>query len=176
MSEIDNKNLEQPGVETPEENNNQQYIDAIRELQSNTVSKDKYNKLVEENKNLLNSLVNGDIVAAAAPEQPKKSIEELRNELFRPKKELNNLQYIEKALELRERVLEETGEDCFVSQGHNITPTEDSYKAAQKIADIYQECIDYANGDSAIFTNELMRRVADNPLANKNINRTKNRR
>ena len=50
-------------------NENQQYIDAIRDLKANTVSKDRYNKLMEENKNLLNSLVNGESVATAAPTQ-----------------------------------------------------------------------------------------------------------
>ena len=50
-------------------NENQQYIDAIRDLKANSVSKDRYNKLMEENKNLLNSLVNGEVVATAAPAQ-----------------------------------------------------------------------------------------------------------
>ena len=55
--------------ETTQQNENQQYIDAIRDLKANTVSKDRYNKLMEENKNLLNSLVNGESVATAAPAQ-----------------------------------------------------------------------------------------------------------
>lgn len=146
---------------------NQQYIDAIRELKATTVSKDQYEKLANENRTLLNSLVNGEQLAAAETPQEKKSLDELRNELFRPKKELSNLEYVEKALELRERVMEETGEDCFVSQGHNITPTAESYANAQKVADIYKECIDYADGNSEVFTNELMRRMQDNPIVNK---------
>lgn len=56
-------------IET-QQNENQQYIDAIRDLKANTVSKERYDKLMEENKNLLNSLVNGEPVAAAAPAQP----------------------------------------------------------------------------------------------------------
>jgi hypothetical protein len=39
-------------------------------LKANSVSKERYNKLMEENKNLLNSLVNGESVATAAPAQP----------------------------------------------------------------------------------------------------------
>lgn len=160
-------------------NNEQQPIDNIEqfnmekynELKANTVSKDKYNKLEQSYKDLFNSYANGETYAAASPEAPKKSLDELRDELFRPKEELNNLQFVEKALELRERVIEETGEDCFVSKGHNITPTEQSYIAAQRVADIFQECIDYANGDSKVFTNELQRRMPDSPLINNKFRR-----
>lgn len=64
-------------------NENQQYIDAIRDLKANTVSKDRYNKLMEENKNLLNSLVNGESVATAAPSQQNElpPIQDLVNEM-----------------------------------------------------------------------------------------------
>ena len=147
-------------------NENQQYIDAIRDLKANTVSKDRYNKLMEENKNLLNSLVNGESVAAAAPSQQNElpPIQDLVNEMRG--KQLNDIEFVEKALEFRERVLEETGEDCFVSKGHNITPTQESYIAAQRTADIYRECLDYANGDNKVFMNELMRRMPnDGPVA-----------
>ena len=147
-------------------NENQQYIDAIRDLKANTVSKDRYNKLMEENKNLLNSLVNGESVATAAPAQQNDipPIQDLVDEMRG--KQLSDIEFVEKALEFRDRVLEETGEDCFVSKGHNITPTQESYIAAQRTADIYRECLDYANGDNKVFMNELMRRMPnDGPVA-----------
>lgn len=144
---------------------NQQYIDAIRDLKANTVSKDRYNKLMEENKNLLNSLVNGESVAAAAPSQAElPPIQDLVDEMRG--KHLSDIEFVEKALEFRDRVLEETGEDCFVSKGHNIQLTQESYIAAQRTADIYRECLDYANGDNKVFMNELMRRMPnDGPVA-----------
>lgn len=173
MAEVENKNLEQPGVETPEqENSNQQYIDMIKDLKANTVSKDRYNQLMEENKNLLESLVNGEVVAPAAPEVEKPPIEDLVREMRG--RNISDISFVEKALEFRDRVLEETGEDCFVSKGHNITPTQESYIAAQKTADIYKECLEYANGDNQAFINELQRRMVDNPLAN--INNKVNKR
>lgn len=42
-----------------EVNEYQKYLDSINELKSNTVSKDKYDKIMEENKTLLESIVNG---------------------------------------------------------------------------------------------------------------------
>lgn len=174
MAELENKNLEQPGVETPEqEDSNKQYIDIIKDLKTNTVSKDRYNQLMEENKHLLQSLVNGEVVTPVAPEVEKPPIKDLVSEMRG--RNMSDISFVEKALEFRDRVLEETGEDCFVSKGHNITPTQESYIAAQKTADIYRECLDYANGDNKVFINELQRRMIDNSLANIN-NKINNRR
>ena len=161
----------QPTEETINNNDNQQYIDAIRDLKANTVSKDRYDKLMEENKNLLNSLVNGESVAAATPAQQElRPIQDLVDEMRG--KHLSDIEFVEKALEFRDRVLEETGEDCFVSKGHNITPTQESYIAAQRTADIYRECLDYANGDNKVFINELMRRMPnDGPVAQSRYNK-----
>ena len=81
MNEQEQLNLTQT-IEETNINENQQYIDAIRDLKANTVSKDRYNKLMEENKNLLNSLVNGEQLAAANPAQPElPPIQDLVNEM-----------------------------------------------------------------------------------------------
>jgi hypothetical protein len=40
-------------------------------------------------------------------------------------------------------------------------PTDEDVRTAQKVADVLQECVDYAEGDSAVFTNELQRRLVD---------------
>lgn len=165
MNEQDKIELTNEQTETTNINENQQYIDAIRDLKANSVSKERYNKLIEENKNLLNSLVNGESVATATPAQPElPPIQDLVNEMRT--QQLSDIEFVEKALEFRDRVLAETGEDCFVSKGHNITPTQESYIAAQRTADIYRECLEYANGDNKVFMNELMRRMPnDGPVA-----------
>ena len=167
---MNEENLVQNEV-TQEVNENQQYIDAIRDLKANSVSKERYNKLVEENKNLLNSLVNGEQIAAAIPEAPKRSSLDIAKEM-KDKKSMNfDIEFMEKALEFRERVLEETGEDCFVSKGHNVKPTQESYIKAQRDADIYRECLEYANGDNKVFINEVQRRMGESPIANIRNNR-----
>ena len=63
------------------ENDSNHYIEAIKEMKANTVDKEAYLKLKEENKQLLNSLVNGEEIKGQEPEQ-KESIEELRSRLF----------------------------------------------------------------------------------------------
>lgn len=164
---MENEQLQQQQPTQPT-NDNQQYIDAIKELQATTVPKAKYDAKEAENKQLLDVILSGDPAAAAAYKttEPQKTVDELRQELFHPAKELNNLQFVEKALELRDRVLEETGEDCFVSKGPGITPTAESYANAEKVANIYRECIEYADGDSSMFTSKLMSRMQEIPGAN----------
>ena len=66
---------------TVEEMNNEQYIAAIEELKASTVSRDAYNKLRNENKQLLDALVSGKEMPQAA-EAPKPTVNELRKKLF----------------------------------------------------------------------------------------------
>lgn len=172
MNEQENTNVTN---DKNEENDYQYYIDAIKDYQNNYVPKARFEKLQNENKQLVASLTNGELIAAANPQVSsveKKPITELIKEMKKPK---SSIEMVEKALEFRERVLEETGEDCFVNclSTHSI-PTEESYRNAQKTADIYRECLDYANGDNEVFINELQRRMVDNPMAN--IRNTNNRR
>lgn len=148
------------------------YIEAIKEMKQNTVPKSDYAKLKEENKRLLDSIING----AELPEDMKQSkekqttdIQALRNELYGNKNnEMTNLEYIQKTLELRNAIIEQGGDDPFVDKGHNVNPTREDYETAEMVAQIYQECLDYANGDSQLFTQELMRRTVDSaPIANR---------
>ena len=112
-------------TQQPETNENdyQYYIDAIKDYQNNYVPKARFEKLQNENKQLVASLTNGELIAAANPQvTEKKPIPELIKEMKKPK---SSIEMVEKALEFRERVLEETGEDCFVNcmSKHSI-PTE----------------------------------------------------
>ena len=38
------------------------------------------------------------------------------------------------------------------------------YEAAERVATVVRECIEYAKGDSAVFTNELQRRTVDTAI------------
>ena len=141
------------------ENDSNHYIEAIKEMKANTVDKEAYLKLKEENKQLLNSLVNGEEIKGQEPEQ-KESIEELRSKLFGTKrKDLNNLDFVENALKLRNALMESGQTDPFVPNGSKIKPTDEDFAKAKKVADTLQECVDYADGDPDVFTDELKRRI-----------------
>ena len=134
------------------------YLAAINELKQNSVDRQKYEELKAENKKLLDSIVNGTEVALPATEE-KKSIEELRAAYL--KEDQNNLEYISNALKLREALMAEGKPDPFLPIGEQILPTDEDVAKAAHVAEVLQECVDYAEGDSNVFTNELQRRLVD---------------
>ena len=151
------------------EDNTQDYLAAIKELKQNSVDRSEYDKLRAENKKLIDAVVNGQ----PGQEEPvvskhsKEQIDELRNDLFNSPRELNNLEFITKAMELREALMENGEPDPFLPVGKQISPTRDDIEGAEKVAQVYKECIEYAEGDSEVFTNELMRRTRDVKLPRK---------
>ena len=136
---------------------NNQYIDALNQLKQNSVDRSKYDALKAENKKLLDSIVNGTEIAQ--PVEEKKSIEELRANYL--KEDQNNLEYITNALALREALMAEGKPDPFLPIGEQILPTDDDVTKANDVAAVLKECVDYAEGDSDVFTNELQRRLVD---------------
>ena len=151
------------------EDNTQDYLAAIKELKENSVNRSEYDKLRAENKRLIDAVVNGQpgqeeqVVVKHSKEQ----IDDLRNELFNSPRELNNLEFITKTMELREALMENGEPDPFLPVGKQISPTRDDIEGAEKVAQVYKECIEYAEGDSEVFTNELMRRTRDVKLPRK---------
>ena len=151
------------------EDNTQDYLAAIKELKQNSVDRSEYDKLRAENKKLIDAVVNGQPgqEEPAVSKHSKEQIDELRNDLFNSPKELSNLEYVTKAMELREALMENGEPDLFLSVGKQISPTRDDLEGAEKVAQVYRECIEYAEGDSEVFTNELMRRTRDVKLPRK---------
>ena len=134
------------------------YLEAIKALKQNSVDRQDYDKLKAENKKLLDSIVNGQAVEVEkGPEY--RDVQEIRDELFNH--EHNNLEYIKLALELRNTLIAKGETDPFLPVGKQISPTREDIEAAERCAQVYQECVDYAEGDSALFTQELMRRTKD---------------
>lgn len=165
--EITNPNV---GVNNNEFDTTQNYIDAIAEMKRNSVSRSEYEKVREENKTLLQSIINGETIAQPQVAKEPVDIDALRKDLFG--KDHNNLQFVQKALELRSAIIEQGGADPFLPKGHNITLSPADYETANKVAEAFEHCIEYADGDSEIFTNELMRITQDSFRPNfKNIKR-----
>lgn len=134
------------------------YISAIKEIKENSVDKEKYNQLREENKRLLQSLVNGETIQSDVKPV---DIGELRKELFSENADLSNLDYMTKTIQLRDALIESGEKDPFLPWGKKITPTQEDVQTAERVANIIKECIEYADGDSGVFTGELQRRMID---------------
>lgn len=168
MEELENESKST----TVENDTDTNYIETINEMKKNTVSKEAYAKVVEENKQLLDSLVNNSYKEEEeeVKEEPVDR-DALRKELFSGN--CSNLKYAEDALKLREDILNKDGVDIFLPHGKNIAPNEEDARSVQRVVECLQHCIDEADGDSSIFTLELQKKLKDPILAkatkNKNV-------
>ena len=153
---------ENVNVVTVEDSTND-YIEQIKKLKENSVSKDDYDKLRLDNKRLIDALANGSQLEGKV--EPKidavENINNLRKKLFSKGSNLNNLEYCKTAVELRDALIKNGERDPFLPFGHNVIATESDIETANRVATVMRECIDYADGDSDIFTNELQRRTID---------------
>ena len=151
------------GEEKSNVDTTQDYISAINEIKQNTVSKEAYNKVVEDNKKLLDSLVHGTDNGQDQGQKPKEpDIDELREELYGVnRKDMTNYECVDKTLQLRKAIMDKGGVDPFVPAGRKIQPTLEDFQKAQNVADIFQEQVDDVKnnygGDPSIFNDKLSR-------------------
>lgn len=149
---------------TPEANN--PYIEQLAKLKANSVPREEFEKLKADNKQMLEILFSGAApTSSQTPEvkpDPKaiaEEIQSLRNELYGGRYEGSDLDYATKTLKLRKLIMDSGKPDPAVSCGQKTAPEEYDYENCESVCNQIQECIDYANGDDAVFRNELMRRV-----------------
>lgn len=153
MNEIENP------ITNEEPNTNQMYLDEIQKLKTTTVPRERYDSLMQENRNLLNTLVNGQQVSTET-ETPLPTADEERARFTRG---MSNLDYCEAILDLRDAVMREGGVDPFVS-ALNSAPTKEAFESAQNVADGLAECIKRSNGNSEVFTANLQSIMVDVPI------------
>lgn len=169
MSELENKNLEQSesGNTQVEQVDNTTYIEAIKEMRMNTVDKKTHEALKEENQKLLRALINGETIEQEVESKPKNL-----NEIMKRFREADTtLEGVTAALEYRDEVLRLGGDDPFLpgnDRVKKILPTEEDIATANRVAEGFKHCVEYAEGDPVIFANELSRITIDSaPMAAK---------
>lgn len=129
-------------------------IEALREIKKNSVPRSEYDRVVAERNKIFAAYANGE-----REEQPEKQtpvdVDALRKDILSG--ELPNLEYAEKVVALRNELIAQGQRDPFLPYGKDVYPTMEDEAEAQAVADALEDCIEAANGDSAIFTNELQR-------------------
>ena len=75
---------------------------------------------------------------------------------------MNNLEYAKTALALRDQIMKEGGKDPFLPYGLDVSPTKADMEAAEEVVEALESCIEVADGDADVFTNELQRILVDN--------------
>lgn len=159
----ENPNLEQ---EQEEQQEDVDYVQAIKELKANSVPKEKYEKVVKQNKELLDSVLNGKEVKVPQNE----SAEDKRNKLKTLSKEMaqaqdkgmTNLEYVTKALEYRKTAISLGLQDPFLPNGP-MGPTELDISSANKTAEVLQSLVDKSEGNPTVFRNLFTQTVRDDP-------------
>ena len=74
------------------------------------------------------------------------------------------MEFVKNTLALRQAIIDSGKPDPFLPMGNKIIPSDEDIATATRVANVLQECVDYADGDSAAFTNELQRRTVDIPM------------
>ena len=154
---------EEKQKEKKSEPSNVEMAKALKELRENSVSKEDYEKLQKENKELVAQIINGDGGAGNGQPTPEKvDIKALREELYGPKgADLSNLDFWKKTLKLRDAVIEQEGYDPFLPHGAKIKPNEQDVERANAVAKTVQECIDKCEDNSEVFTALLQGETAN---------------
>ena len=135
------------------------YIEAIKEMKLNSVTRESYEKVKAENKQLLDALVHGKDIKIKKEEPV--DINQLRKDLFNKDKQMTNLEYVSTTLKLRDALLEKGERDPFLPVGEKVSLTAEHYETADKVATVLKECVDFAAGDSGIFSAEIQRRTQE---------------
>lgn len=138
----------------------QDYLAQIQEMKKNSVSREAYDKQLEENRKLLNAIVKGEQLDKEETKEEKKTISELR-EAFVNTRYPSDMEWLMSAVNLRDALIDKGDEDPAVPQGHKISATREDYESASRVAEGFKYCYEYANGDPEVFINELQRITKD---------------
>ena len=136
-----------------------EYINQINNLRENTVSREEYERIKNDNRELAKALINGtgaSIPGITKPEE-KPDLDDLRKKLF-TKKSKNDLEYFTNLLALRDGVMADGQPDPFLPINREFRATAQDEADAERIATQIKEAIEYADGDPAVFSNDLRRR------------------
>lgn len=134
------------------------YINTIQKLKENSISREKYDKLEKNNKQLLEALANGTQVSVSeAKVATDEEVNRLRKELFNINNPMSNLEYMTKSLELRDALLSRGEADPFLPTNKDYIPNEEDQEKVEAIVSALKQTIEYCDGDAQLFNSELKR-------------------
>lgn len=147
-----------PQPDTTPKNPADVYADALDEMKAHTVPKEEYEKVLAERDTLVKrSLTQRELHLNPQPETV--DLNQIRKELFT--EHITNYDYVQKALKLRQGIIDQGGRDIFVSPTSGRV--EEDEKEARKVAKIMQECLDFCKDNHELFPSVLQSRLVDDP-------------
>ena len=148
-----NENVE---IETPEMN----YAEVIKNLKETTVSREEYNRVMNENKTLANALATSPAKSTddAEVELPTDEyIDGLRKKLFKINGSLSNREFIKTSLDLRDALMARGERDPFLPVSKEYIDNPSDMAAVNNLANGLREIVEYSGNDDALFNSELKR-------------------
>lgn len=144
------------------QNEEKNYLDQILEQteklqKANQELQDRLKKQEIDNNTLMKRVLQGQEVEVDVIEPV--DLKQLRKELFSDpdSNQLNDIEYVKKALQLREAVIAEGGKDPFMGFGQKYESSDNEEFKAQRVADALKQCVENARGDNGLFIAELNR-------------------
>lgn len=153
----------------------QEYVEAVKKMKETMVPREKYDKVMSENKTLMAAVIDGKDLpegfTQAASQGKGRTASELRKALFSGK-EMTNLEYVSTALELRDKIIEEEGPEADPFAGgkrhiaqSNPRDVQRDHETADAVAEKLRECVKRAEGDPKAFNAYMSTILADDPMA-----------
>lgn len=146
-------------ITAPVEGMEQDYLATIQELKQNTVSREAYDKMRDENKKLLETIINGGQMEAPA-ENTNIDYNKLLHETIFEKKS-NNLDYIDAFVTAYESAVKE-GIKYAMPFGPKAEYSEMDEEVCDFTAKKLREIIDKSNGNEKSFNFLLDQEMVDN--------------
>lgn len=157
--ELENQNLP---------NEDEDLIEGIKKLKETTVPKEQYQKILEKNKKLTEALVSGNVELQSKKEEEKVDLDGIRKKLLSSDPNVSNLEFVKGMLAFRNETIKQGGRSPLLPYkiDPKEMPTNDEIETEEKVVKILQECVDYADDNNEIFTQEIQRRMVDSGLPN----------
>ena len=149
-----NENVEQ--IQTPEMN----YAEVIKNLKATTVSREEYERVMNENKTLANALATSPAKSTDDEEvelPTDEYIDGLRKKLFKINSGISNREYIKTTLDLRDALISRGERDPFLPVNKEYIDNPSDMAAVNNLANGLREIVEYAGQDDALFNSELKR-------------------
>ena len=161
----DNKDLESGKQTSPNQNEQgksaspstaEEYAAALAKVRKETVSRAEYDKLRAEHSALIDKAASGELIRPEPePEADKRDYKQIAADYLKNNTGALNLDRVKEGLKYREAMLKAGKYDPFAPYDKNRATTDSELKAAERVATVFQECVDKCNGDPEIFNRLL---------------------
>ena len=152
-----------PEKKAPEEGQTvQELVKALQKVKAESVSREEFEKVQKENRELTKAIIEGSPVPQSnKPQEKKPELKELAKACLEDG--ISNLEYAKRAMAYRDAVIDQKGVDPFVPNKHDVS--DNDIERAQAVAEAYKECIEECDGNPEVFNALIASKIKnDDPI------------